>query len=126
MSTSSYVIAALVITGAACTAGIATSQAQKAPEPLLCELRLSEAGRMVTFSAEAEARQAIRGSYQFDIDQRSASGRSTIRQGGEFDLKVGERKVLGEVSLSGRVRDFAVSLSVTSNGQTRTCGAASL
>ncbi len=126
MSTSSYVIAALVITGAACTAGIATSQAQKTAEPLVCELRLSEAGRVVTFSAEAEARQAMRGSYQFDIDQRSASGRATIRQGGEFDLGAGERAVLGEVSLSGRKRDFAASLTIKANGQTKTCGAASL
>lgn len=126
MTTSSYVIAALVITGAACTAGIATSQAQKSAEPMVCELRLSEANRVVTFSAEAEARQPMRGSYQFDIDQRSSGGRATIRQSGEFDLRAGERTVLGEVNLSGRARDFAASLTVRANGQTRTCGAASL
>lgn len=126
MSASSYAIAALVITGVASTAGLALSHSTRAPEALVCELRLTEAARHVTLSAEAEARQAVRGTYQLDIDQRSSGGRSTIRQGGEFDLRAGERAVLGEASFSGRARDLDARLSVTSNGQTKTCRATAL
>lgn len=126
MSASSYAIAALVITGVASTAGLALSQNSRVPETLVCELRLTEAARQVTLSAEAKARQAVSGTYQLDIDQRSAGGRSTIRQGGEFDLRSGERAVLGEATFSGRARDIDARLSITANGQTKTCRSTSL
>ncbi|MFN7002678.1 MAG: curli-like amyloid fiber formation chaperone CsgH [Roseinatronobacter sp.] len=126
MSAMPYTIAALVITGAACTASLATSQGAPSSEALVCELRLTETNRMVTIAAEAQARHAMRGTYQLDIDQRSAAGRSTIRQGGEFDLKAGERATLGEASFSGRAQDFNAELTVMANGQIRTCRSASL
>ncbi|WP_139257532.1 curli-like amyloid fiber formation chaperone CsgH [Natronohydrobacter thiooxidans] len=127
MSAMTYTIAALVITGAACTASLATSQNDaSASEALVCELRLTETNRQVTIAAEAKARQAMRGTYELNIDQRSAAGRSTIRQGGEFDLKAGERSTLGQASFSGRARDFNAELTVKANGQTRTCRSAAL
>ncbi|MCC5964874.1 MAG: hypothetical protein JJU24_01945 [Natronohydrobacter sp.] len=126
MSAMPYTIAALVITGAACTASLATSQGAPASEALVCELRLTESNRQVTIAAEAEARQTLRGTYQLNIDQRSAAGRSTIRQGGEFDLKAGERTTLGQASFSGRARDFDAELTVKANGQTKTCRSAAL
>lgn len=126
MSAMPYTIAALVITGAACTASLATSQNSTAPEALVCELRLTENNRQVTIAAEAQARHATHGTYQLDIDQSSAHGRSTIRQGGEFDLKAGERATLGEASFSGRARDFKAELTVKANGQTKTCRSAAL
>lgn len=126
MSAMPYTIAALVISGAACTASLATSQGAPASDALVCELRLSESSRQVTISAEAQAHQAMRGTYQLEIDQRSAGGRSTIRQGGEFDLKAGERTTLSEASFSGRARDFNAELTVKANGQSRTCRSAAL
>ncbi|MCC5954849.1 MAG: hypothetical protein JJU07_02025 [Natronohydrobacter sp.] len=126
MSAMPYTIAALVISGAACTASLATSQGAPASEALVCELRLTESNRQVTIAAEAEARQALHGTYQLNIDQRSAGGRSTIRQGGEFDLKAGERTTLGQASFSGRARDFNAELTVKANGQTKTCRSAAL
>lgn len=126
MSAMPYTIAALVITGAACTASLATSQNAHANEAVVCELRLSESNRQVTIAAEAEARQAVRGTYELNIDQRSAGGRSTIRQGGDFDLKAGERTTLGQASFSGRSSDFNAELTVKANGQTKTCRSAAL
>lgn len=126
MTAMPYTIAALVITGAACTASLATSQNTTEPEALVCELRLTETNRQVTIAAEAEARKALHGTYELNIDQRSAAGRSTIRQGGEFDLKAGERATLGQASFSGRAQDFNAELTVKANGLTRTCRSAAL
>lgn len=126
MSAMPYTIAALVITGAACTASLATSQNTTDPEALVCELRLTETNRQVMIAAEAEARKALHGTYELNIDQRSAAGRSTIRQGGEFDLKAGERATLGQASFSGRAQDFNAELTVKANGLTRTCRSAAL
>lgn len=126
MTAMPYTIAALVITGAACTASLATSQNTTEPEALVCELRLTETNRQVTIAAEAEARKSLHGTYELNIDQRGAAGRSTIRQGGEFDLKAGERATLGQASFSGRARDFNAELTVKANGLTRTCRSASL
>lgn len=126
MSAMPYTIAALVITGAACTASLATSQNAPSNDALICELRLSESNRQVTIAAEAQARHAMRGTYRLEIDQRSAGGRATIRQGGEFDLKAGERATLGEAVFSGRARDFNAELTIKANGQTQSCRSAAL
>lgn len=126
MSAMPYTIAALVITGAACTASLATSQGPGRSDALICALHLTETNRQVTISAEATAHQAVRGTYQLEIDQRSGAGRATIRQGGEFDLQAGERATLSEASFSGHARDVTAELTVKANGQTRTCRAAAL
>jgi hypothetical protein len=126
MSAIPYSIAALFITGAACTASFATSQAQKPPEVLICAISLSQSGQHVTLTASARAVQAVRGTYQLDIDQRSTQGRATIRQGGVFDLKSGETATLGETQFRGRTRDFQAELTITANGQSKTCRSAKL
>ncbi len=131
MSVMPYTIAALVITGAACTASLATSQgaasqSATAKEALVCALHLRETSRQVTIIAEATAHHALHGTYQLDIDQRSASGRATIRQGGAFDLKPGESATLSEASFAGRARDFTAELTLKANGQTHTCRSAAL
>jgi hypothetical protein len=147
MSVFPYAAAALVLTGAAFAASLATSQAspqaaspvavtlattqattqaKPAPDPFVCELRLTEANRQVTIAAHAHASKPSRGIYQLEIEQRSSGGRATIRQGGEFDLKAGESVVLGEARFSGRAREFQAELSVTANGKSRTCRASPL
>jgi hypothetical protein len=139
MSVLSYTAAALVVTGAAFAASLATSHATQpatavlasatpkpARDPFVCELRLTEHNRQVTISAHAQAHQPSRGTYQLEVEQRSAGGRATIRQGGEFDLKAGEAAILGEAKFSGRSREFQAELSVTANGKTRTCRQAAL
>lgn len=126
MSAIPYSVAALVLTGMACTTGLATSKAARGSDALVCELRLSESNRQVTVAAHAQAHEAMRGTYALEIEQRSSGGRATIRQGGEFDLRAGEKAVLGEARLAGRARDLTAELTVTANGKTRTCGAAEL
>ena len=121
-----YSIAALVITGAACTASLATSQAEKAPEALVCALEVSERQQNVTITATARAPKATSGTYTLEIDQRSAAGRATIRQGGDFDLKAGEKTTLSEAQFRGKAREFQAELTVTANGQTSTCGSGKL
>ena len=126
MSAIPYVVAALVISGAACTAGLATPQAGQKADALVCDLRLTERGTTVTLIAEAKAQQAIHGTYHLEIDQRSTGGRSTIRQGGEFDLQAGERSVLTEASFTARARDISAALTIEANGQRKTCRVLSL
>ena len=126
MSAFPYTIAALVLTGAACTAGLATTEKAEPSEALTCELRLSETDRHVTIAAHAEAREAVSGIYELSIEQRSSAGRSTIRQGGEFDLKAGEGTTLGEASFSGRARDFQAELTIQALGERKTCRSAQL
>ncbi len=123
MSAFPYSIAALVLTGAACTASLATSQSEKSSDALICELQLTEANQQVKITARAGAREAARGTYELAIDQRSKAGRSTIRQGGEFVLKAGEVATLGEAKFSGRAQDFLAELTLTAHGQRKTCGA---
>ncbi|MGY6549418.1 MAG: curli-like amyloid fiber formation chaperone CsgH [Roseinatronobacter sp.] len=144
MSVKSYSIAALILTGAACTASLATSRGESAARPtpvpvttatlplaqgsapIACAVRVSERARQVTIAAEATARRAIHGTYRLTIDQRGGAGRATILQQGEFVLKPGERATLGEASLSGRARDFVAELEVTSGGQVQSCRSVSL
>lgn len=126
MSVMPYTVAALVITAAACTAGLATPQAQPETDVLMCELRLSEQGRTVTLTAEAHAHRATKGTYSLTVDQRNSGGRSTIRQGGEFDLQAGERSVLSETSFAARARDLNAELTIEANGERKTCAARSL
>jgi hypothetical protein len=121
MSAIPYTVAALVITGVACTASLATPPAGQKAQDLTCELRLTESGSTVTLSAEAQAHRAMRGTYTLTVDQRSGGGRSTIRQGGDFDLKPGERSVLGEARFNARARDINAELTLEANGQRKTC-----
>lgn len=125
MSTFPYTIAALVISGAACTASLATSN-QPQQDALICELHLSEAKHETTITATAKARQPVKGSYELTISQRSAGGTAQIRQEGEFDLSSGAETILGEATLSARARDISADLSVHANGQTQRCGATAL
>lgn len=126
MSAIPYAIAGLVITATACTAGLAKQQTDAKPEALVCELRLSEQGNTVTVTAQARAQQATRGTYSLTVEQRSAGGRSTIRQGGEFDLKAGAHSVLSEASFTARARDLDAELTLEANGQRKTCRALTL
>lgn len=126
MTAISHVIAVFAVTGAACTAAIVPLNADRATEPLTCELHLIESGGQVHITAEAKAQVATKGTYRLEIDRRSSAGRASIHQGGEFELRAGERAILGETSLSGRKRDLTASLSVTSDGKTHSCGSAAL
>jgi hypothetical protein len=126
MMASPHIVAALVVAGCATGAGLALSSPSATPEPLVCELTLTEVRRQVTVTAEAHARQPVHGTYALEIDQRSAGGTSTIRQGGDFDLSAGEEAILATTRLSGRKRDVDARLTVTANGQTRTCSAITL
>ncbi|TVR48344.1 MAG: hypothetical protein EA386_04590 [Rhodobacteraceae bacterium] len=126
MTASPHIAAALVVAGVATGAGLALSSPPPSPEPLVCELTLTEARRQVTVTAEAHARRPVQGTYVLEIDQRSAGGTSTIRQGGDFDLSAHEAAILATTRLSGRKRDVDARLTVTANGQTRTCSAITL
>jgi len=126
MSAIPYAVAALVITGTTCAAGLATLQAHPTPDALVCELHLSEHRGTVTLTAEAQTHHATRGVYSLTVDHRSAGGRSTMRQGGEFDLKAGERGVLSQASFAARARDLSAELTLNANGQSTACSALTL
>lgn len=126
MSALPYTVAALVVAATTCPAGLATLQAHPITDAMVCELHLSEQGRTVTLTAQAQAHRATRGVYSLTLNHRSAGGRSTMRQGGEFDLKAGERGVLGQASFTGRARDLDAKLTLNANGQRKTCSALTL
>ncbi|TVP73254.1 MAG: hypothetical protein EA339_03975 [Rhodobacteraceae bacterium] len=127
MSTTPYVISALVIVGAACTAGLTTPEKERTdPNALVCELHISNTTRGVTLRAEARSQRAVEGHYELAIDQRSGAGRATIRQGGPFALQAGERATLSQSDLAGRARDLDAELTLRAGGQVKTCRAAAL
>ena len=126
MSAIPATVTALIITATACAASLAPPQAKPGPDALTCELRLSQQGHIVTLTAQAQAPQATRGTYSLKVEQRSAGGRSNIRQGGEFDLIAGEPGVLAEVSFTARARDLNAELTIEAHGQSKTCSALTL
>jgi len=124
-----HTVAALVIAGVAGTASLATAPtAPTTPDAktLTCELRLTQTGRTVTLVADAHALHATRGTYTLTVEQRSAGNHATIRQGGEFDLRSGQRSTLAEAQFAGRARDLSAELTLQADGQRQTCATLSL
>ncbi len=127
MPATPYALAALVITGAACTASLATpSRERPAPDPLICELQILNIAQGVRLRAEVQSPRAVEGEYMLAIDQRGAGGQTTIRQGGPFALQAGERATLSQSDLAGRARDLDAELTLRAGGQVQTCRAAAL
>lgn len=126
MSLIPYTAAAVVIAGAVSTASLATSHDTPPTEALVCALHLSQSGRTVTLLAEAQARHATHGTYALTVEQQGTGGRTTLRQGGVFNLEPGQPSVLGKATFAARPRDISAELVLEANGSRKTCTTLSL
>jgi len=81
-----------------------------------CEIAASAAHGIVTLEARAHAREALAGSYSFEV-----SGAGTqIRQGGAFGAAAGATATLGSVRLGGG-GPYEARLGISTGGGTVQC-----
>lgn len=122
---------ALGLAAAACAipaseAGTASASASASasvpvPEQVRCEVSITEARGATTIEGRVSAAQAVRGSYRLAILGRSAGGRSSISQSGDFSAAPGTPIVLGQTTLRGSPAQFAADLDLRVNGEELRC-----
>ena len=112
--------AAAVCAIPASEAGTATASAS-APAPVRCEVSITEARGVTTIEGRVSAAQAVSGSYRLAILARSAGGRSSISQSGDFSASPGAPAVLGQTTLSGSRAQFSADLELRVNGEALRC-----
>ena len=109
---------------AACS--VATAQAgdtgtTPAAAPLRCEIALDAVPGGTRIEGRVISATPVSGTYDMAITSRSAGGRTTIRQSGDFDASPGAPALLGETELYGTPASHAVNLDVRVHGQHLTC-----
>ena len=123
MSPIPMAVTALIVTGAACATTLGSSYMTntRSDDPLRCELALSDVGNSVRVHAHAHVGKPMNGSYELDIHQRSAGGRSTIRQSGTFSASPGNPAQLGQATVSGSRSTIEADLTVRAGAHERHC-----
>lgn len=89
--------------------------------PLHCEIVPRPSGQGITLEARTTAEDAVEGVYSLDIRQKSGSGSTVIRQGGDFSLRAGETKVLGRVTLGHDPAGYEARLLLRADGHEIAC-----
>jgi hypothetical protein len=105
-----------------CVFSISDSTGSKdaGPQPLRCELRVTESGDRVVLEGVVVAKTAIEGSYRLRVSQAGGAGSSDIDQGGDFSASPGAPSTLGSVTLAGGGSYYA-KLKVTWTGGAIEC-----
>lgn len=116
-------LAAATVSAAAC--GVPASQAHTVTTandaPLRCEI-IREASRGGTrIEARVVTDHAVTGTYEMSLTSRSGGGRTSIRQGGEFEAAPGEPAILSQSRLPGSPSAHSVDLTVRADGQRLSC-----
>lgn len=102
----------------ACTAGATgTGQPAATASSPVCEILTRSSGGMTIIEGVVTSPSALSGSYTLRV---SGSG-TNIRQGGDFAAAAGEKTMLGQVSLGGNARAYAINLTVEASGKTIPC-----
>ncbi|MCC0077489.1 MAG: hypothetical protein H6898_13070 [Rhodobacter sp.] len=68
----------------------------------------------------------VAGTYEMTVTSRSAGGRATIRQSGDFEAGPGQTDPITETRLSGSPAQQQVELQIHVGGQRLTCADAAL
>lgn len=96
--------------------------AEAGSKALDCEIRVSDAGGMVTLEGMVYAKRAVSGSYKLEVFQGGDSGTSVINQGGSFSAGPGGASSLGVVTLGSDGRtSYVAKLKVNWNGGSAKC-----
>ena len=116
---------ALVLTSAIATsflaAACAASSAAQAQDPLSCGLIAEPSGRTTLYEAQVSAETDSVGSYMLTFRTSQNGNRTSLTQGGSFELEAGEIAVLSRnyVSVDKSAVDYELSLII--NGQSYEC-----
>jgi hypothetical protein len=118
-------LAAALMTTVACTAAASSATAHNdghyREAPLECVIRTEPTSYGTRFEAVALADSDAVGEYEFVLTRIDSGGSSDIVQSGDFDLRAGERAVLGEAELSmGRRARYSARL-VLFDGREELC-----
>lgn len=116
-------LAAASVSAAAC--GIPASQAHTVtPDndaPLRCEIIREASQGGTRIEARVVTDRAITGSYEMSLTSRTGGGRTSIRQGGEFEAAPGEPAILSQSRLPGSPSAHSIDLTVHAGGQRLSC-----
>jgi hypothetical protein len=118
-------LAAAFLSTVACSAAASSATARDEPRygaaPVECVIRTAPTSYGTRFEAVAFAENRAYGEYQFVLTRYDSSGSSDIVQSGDFNLRAGERAVLGEAELSmGRRARYSARL-VLFDGREELC-----
>ena len=116
VTTKQYSIWAASMVASLAAAFAAVGATQAGSENLRCEIAASSAHGMLTLEGRAQAREALAGSYSFEVEGTG----TRIRQGGAFDAAAGAIAALGTVRLGGG-GPYEARLTITANGGTVQC-----
>jgi hypothetical protein len=120
-------IAAVAAVLALSTLGGSTMTSAAENGPVACRIKVTQlADGMVQLEGEVTAKEAVKGSYQMRISQKSNGGVSETDQGGEFSADPGKPSVLNQAAFSGDGVEFDAELTVTWPGGSLTCVESSL
>lgn len=86
-----------------------------------CEVVATASGGMTTLEGVVHAEKAVSGSYTFRVESGGSSGRSNIKQGGDFSAAPGTPAQLGQVTLGGSGSVFDATLEVDTPDGRLTC-----
>lgn len=118
-------LAAALMATVACSAAASSADAHGEREyrdaPVECLIRAVPTSDGARFQAVALADWDAVGEYEFVLTRHDSGGSSDIVQSGDFDLRAGERAVLGEAELSmGRRARYSARL-VLFDGREELC-----
>lgn len=117
LASGSAALLALSLTGVA-LAG--TSADTSSDEPIHCEIKATENGRMIMLETMIHSDTTISGQYRFKLKSAGRSGNTNVSQGSNFRAEAGQPLQLGRMTVSsGAVYD--ASLDVTVSGVSFSC-----
>ena len=102
---------------AACSATADTRTDSRTASPVVCEIALDAIPGGTRVSGIVTADRAIAGTYEMAIRAPSAS----IRQGGDFEARPGQRVTIAETELVGPRAGQQVELAIRYGGERQSC-----
>ena len=120
MSRLRYLLPALLVPAAVGTAFAAGGASPMAPEPMTCEIRISDTASGWAVEPVALSASSFYGEYEFTVSKVSKSGTAVSSQSGDFATVPGEPVVLG-TAVFDRKGTIAAELTVRWSGGAVSC-----
>ena len=116
-----HALLAVLAAGSTGTLMGACSASQAIPNPVQCEIRVTQHSDSTSFQGIVSARIATNGSYSFSVVGSSVASHSDIHQNGEFSAPPGARSVVATTSVSGAPIAYRTDFEVTAEGRRLEC-----
>ncbi len=120
MSRMRYLLPALLVPAAIGTAFAAGVASPPAPEPMTCEIRISDTAFGWEVEPVALSASSFAGEYEFTVSKISKGGTAVSSQSGDFETVPGEPVVLG-TAVFDRKGTIAAELTVRWSGGEVSC-----